>query len=126
MSTIAKPPLLRISRWQLLAALVLTGVVLPMGRVQAYSFLIGCLIQIGGSAYFARLAWRYQGARQAHNMLATMYRGATGKIVLSAAAFAVVFALVKPLDALLMFAGYLIMVPCHALLAARVLQRTSS
>ncbi len=126
MGTIARPPLLRISCVQLLVALALTALLLPVGWVQAYSLLAGCLVQISGSAYFARMAWRFQGARQAHNMVSTMYRGATGKVVLSAAAFAMIFVLVRPLDTVLMFAGYLIMVFCHAIVTASVLNRPKS
>src|SRR5690606_187941 len=109
MGTIAKPPIYRVTIAQLLIAVIASALFALVDLVKGYSFLIGCLIQIAGSAYFARLAYRHQGARQVRTMVQAMYLGESGKILLSAAIFAAVFILVKPLSAVLVFVGYIVM-----------------
>ncbi|HLS97178.1 MAG: ATP synthase subunit I [Porticoccaceae bacterium] len=123
MGTIAKPPLWRISGLQLLALSVLSAGLLPLGPVQSYSLLAGGLIHIAGTAYFASLAFRHQGARQLGRTVRSMYRGETGKIMLSALFFIAVFLFVKPLGVFAFFCGYGAMVVVHAWIAARLLQR---
>jgi len=123
MSTIAKPPLYRITAIQLIVTLLSCGLISIKDAVAGYSFLIGCLIQIAGSAYFARLAYRYQGARQVKTMVQAMYLGQSGKILLAAALFASVFIFVRPLDALLVFIGYISMLIIHSVIAARLIKR---
>src|SRR5690606_39878543 len=105
MGTIAKPPLWRISGLQLLALSVLSAGLLPLGPVQSYSLLAGGLIHIAGTAYFASLAFRHQGARQLGRTVRSMYRGATGKIMLSALFFIAVFLFFKPLGVLVSCCG---------------------
>jgi len=122
MGTIAKPPLGKITAIQLLVALSVSGVVIAIGKVESYSLLIGCLIQVAGSAYFARLTFRYQGARQLKAMVQSMYLGQSGKILLTAVMFASVFILVKPLNVLLVFVGYIFMLILHASLVTKLLK----
>ncbi|MFA5633176.1 MAG: ATP synthase subunit I [Porticoccaceae bacterium] len=125
MGTIAKPPLYRVTLVQLLVACVASGLLATADPVAGYSFLIGCLIQIAGGAYFTRLAYRYQGATQVKSMVQVMYRGQSGKLLLAAAMFAATFILIKPLNALLVFIGYIIMLILHAVLVAVIVkQRT--
>ena len=122
MGTIAKPPLYRVALAQLLVAVAVSGALLINDTVQGYSFLTGCLVQISGSLYFAWQAFRYRGARQVRSMVQAMYRGETGKIILSGAFFAAVFVIVKPLNVVLVFAGYLGMVVLHLILSAKQLK----
>lgn len=119
MGTIAKPPLKKIILIQLLLSLAASGLMFPAGIVHSYSLLIGCLIQIAGSAYFARLAYRHQGASKIRAVVQAMYRGETGKILLSIAMFACAFIAVKPLNAGSVFGGYILMLVVHLLLVAR-------
>ena len=121
LNTISKPPLRRVFLWQLAATLLISGIFFPLDRVYSYSFFLGCLIQVSGNLYFARLAYRYRGARQARTMVQSMYRGETGKILLAAAMFALVFALVRPLNAGLVLVGYAVMTLLYLLLANRVI-----
>ncbi len=60
-------------------------------------------------AYFAMLAFRWRGARSARAIARSSYAGETGKFLLSVAGFAVVFATVRPISGLAVFAGYLVM-----------------
>jgi ATP synthase protein I len=120
MSTIARPPLHRVALLQLVFAAVIAGLLTINGLVLGYSFLLGALIQIAGSAYFARLAFKYQGARQVTTVLQAMYLGQSGKILLTAVLFSSVFILVRPLNALFVFLGYVVMLITHTVLVARL------
>lgn len=123
MATIAKPPLWRITGIELLVLTLLATALLPLGLVNAYSLLAGGLIQIAGTAYFARLVFRYRGGSQLVRSVRSMYRGQAGKIMLSALFFMATFIFVKPLGAVAFFAGYGVMVLVHTAVAAILLQR---
>ncbi len=106
---IARPPVHRITLAQL-ATLVL--VCLPLSAydmVIAWSLAAGGLVAIIPQAYFAHLAFRWRGAKSARAMARSSYAGEIGKFLLSIAGFAVVFAAVRPIDGLAVFAGYLAM-----------------
>ena len=106
---IARPPVYRITLAQL-AVLVLIGLpVLAVDKVWAWSALSGGLIAIIPQAYFAALAFRWRGARSAQAIARSSYAGEVGKFALSVAGFAVVFATLRPIDGLAVFAGYLAM-----------------
>lgn len=109
----------KIATWQLLAALVGSAIVSLQAAVQAYSFLIGCLIQIAGSAYFGYQAYKYAGARQVHRLVQAMYLGETGKIILAVAGFGAAFAVIRPLSITMVFTGYVAMTVLHFGLASR-------
>ena len=123
MNTIPRPPLRRVFGWQLLASLLISSALYLKSAVAGYSFLTGCLIQLVGNLYFARLAFRYMGARASRLAVQSMYRGETGKIVLMVAMFAIVFATLKPLNYLAVFAGYAVMHAMYLVLAAKLLQQ---
>ena len=106
---IARPPVHRITLAQL-ALLIPTCLVLAaFDTVRAYSVLCGGLVAIVPQAWFARLAFRWRGATSARAIARSSYAGEVGKFVLSAAGFAAVFAAVRPIDGLAVFAGYLAM-----------------
>lgn len=120
MGTIAAPPLLKITAWQLAIVGVLACVIAAFDWVAAYSLLAGGLIHVVGSSYFSRQVFRYQGARQMHKTVQAMYRGETGKILLSASLFVMAFLALRPLNHAMLFAGYLVMVPIHLGLVAKM------
>lgn len=122
MNTIQKPPLQRVFFWQALTTLITFAVIVAVDKVQGYSFLLGCLVQISGSLYFAWQAFKYLGARQTQSMVQAMYRGEAGKIVLSGALFAMVFTMVRPVSAAFVFVGFLLMQAMHIVLVARLLK----
>jgi ATP synthase protein I len=106
---IARPPVHRITLTQLaLLALLCLGA-LAFDKVVAYSMLSGGLIAIVPQAYFATLAFRWRGAQSARAIARSSYAGVMGKFVLSIAAFALVFAVVRPIDGPAVFMGYLAM-----------------
>ena len=105
---IARPPVHRITLAQL-AVLVPLCLLLASDGVGAYSVLCGGLIAILPQAWFATLAFRWRGARSARAIARSGYAGEVGKFILSVAGFAAVFATVRPIDGLAVFAGYLAM-----------------
>tara|TARA_R110002111_G_scaffold222619_1_gene284646 strand:- start:241 stop:696 length:456 start_codon:yes stop_codon:yes gene_type:complete len=106
---IARPPVYRITLVQL-ALLVMFGLAaLAFDAVAAYSVVSGGLIAIVPQAYFAALAFRWQGARSASAIARASYAGEVGKFLLSIAGFALVFAVVRPLNSPAVFTGYLAM-----------------
>ena len=122
--TIPKPPVVRILATQVLLALVLSGVIyVAKGKVDGYSLLLGCATQIAGFAYCALRAFRVQGATRAATAVGQMYLGVTGKLVLSGVLFALVFALVRPISAIYVFAGFILMQVVQVAMAAVVGRR---
>ena len=110
---IARPPVHRITLAQLAVLGLLCLVLLAMDEVLAYSVLAGGLIAIVPQAYFAALAFRWRGARSARAIARSSYIGEVGKFLLSVAGFAVVFTVLRPIDGLAVFAGYLAMLAIH-------------
>ena len=106
---IKRPPVHRITLAQLAVLIPLCLLLLALDKVSAYSVLSGGLIAIVPQAYFAALAFRWRGARSARAMARSSYAGEMGKFFLSVAGFAVVFAVLRPIDGLAVFAGYLAM-----------------
>ncbi|MDB4261496.1 ATP synthase subunit I [bacterium] len=110
---IARPPVHRITLAQLAVLVPLCLLLLALDKVTAYSVFSGGLIAIVPQAYFAALAFRWRGARSARAMARSGYLGEVGKFVLSVAGFAAVFAVLRPIDGLAVFAGYLAMLAIH-------------
>ena len=106
---IARPPVHRITLAQLAILAPTCLALLAVDKVCAYSVASGGLIAIVPQAYFATLAFRWRGANSARAIARSSYVGEVGKFLLSVAGFALVFAAVRPLDGLAVFAGYLVM-----------------
>ena len=106
---IARPPVHRITLVQLAVLLASCLLLLAFDKVRAYSVLSGGLIAIVPQAYFATLAFRWRGARSAAAIARSSYLGEMGKYLLSMAGFALVFAVLRPLDGPAVFVGYLAM-----------------
>ena len=106
---IARPPVHRITLAQL-ALLGLTSLILAVNdQVVAYSFGSGGLVAVVPQAWFASRAFRRRGVTAARAIARSSYAGEIGKFFLSVAGFAVVFAMVRPISGLAVFAGYLAM-----------------
>ena len=108
-NAIRRPPL---TKWFAFQA----GVILLMGLVfwikspvAAYSALLGGIIFFLPNVYFALKAFRYSGARAAKQIMGSFYKGETGKLILCAILFTVVFKSIKPLDVAALFLTFAIM-----------------
>ena len=109
MPTISTPPIGRISLIQVAVMLLLSGVSLvALGKVSAYSVLLGGLISIIPNAYFAAKVFSQTGARAMESVVRNAYLGEFIKLALMGAGFSLVFVLVKPLQASGVFAGFVL------------------
>ncbi len=104
---------LRVIKWMLMVQLLTTllfalAAWLIKGQVTGYSVLLGGFICWLPSCYFAYKAFRYKGARAADKIVRSMYAGEVGKMFLTMALFTIVFVRVRPLDALALFAGFMV------------------
>lgn len=94
---------------ELTVGLILTVLAaLISGTVAAYSMLLGGLICLLPHCYFAYRAFKFQGARAARQIVRSFYTGEAVKLVLTAAMFTVVFVAVKPLNAAVLFVGFIV------------------
>jgi ATP synthase protein I len=102
-------PIFHVIRVQALMVVVVTLVCgVLFGRVAGYSGLLGSLIALLANVFFASKAFRYFGARSSKAIVQSLWSGAMGKQILTAALFALVFVGVKPLQPVALFAGYLL------------------
>ncbi|WIO74311.1 ATP synthase subunit I [Porticoccaceae bacterium LTM1] len=121
MARIAPPPVHRIAWFQLLILALISVALLPIEQSLAASAAVGGLIQIIPQAWFTRQAYRYSGARQIRNVVNAMYRGETGKILLTAALFAVVFRMAGWINPVVFFLAYGAMILVQLLSASKLL-----
>lgn len=87
---------------------VLTLAALIDSRGAALAVGLGAGIALVGSLYFALLAFRHAGARQAPQVVQNFYKGEAGKFVITVLLFAAVFAWVKPLQAGWLLTGFIL------------------
>jgi ATP synthase protein I len=120
---LARPPLLGIFVAQLTVLIIVSVALLLVDTTSAYSALLGGLIAIVPNAYFARWAFRYTGAQAVVEVARSFYRGEAGKFLLTALLFAAVFALVKPLNAVIVFLAYIVLIALNWMLALRYVNR---
>lgn len=102
---------LRVIKWMLAGqfiAMILVAAVfyLLSGQLAGTSALLGGFICWLPNTYFAFRAFRYRGARAAQKIVRSFYAGAFGKLILTMALFAIVFAKVKPLSAGALFVSF--------------------
>lgn len=120
---LAKPPLMRVFAAQCVLLLLAAITLLWVDGVAAYSALLGGLISIGPNVYFARWAFRFSGAQAAVEVARSFYRGEAGKFLLTACMFAGVFALVEPINAMVLFLAYIVLTVLNWILSVRMLQK---
>jgi len=106
---LAPPPVHRITLAQLAILSPLCILLAVLDGVCAYSVAGGGLVAIVPQAWFAHMAFRQRGARNARAMARSGYVGEIGKFMLSAAGFAALFVWVRPIDGVAVFAGFLAM-----------------
>lgn len=77
------------------------------GRVVAVSCLLGGAVAVIPNAFLAARLLRPGGGNDARAILKAAWIGEAGKLVLTALLFGVIFAAVRPLSALAVFAGFI-------------------
>ena len=107
MSNLKTPPVYKVIIAQL-AVTVFIAVfsLLLSGIVLAYSALLGGLISAVPNSYFALHAFRYQGARNAQNVVKGFIRGELGKIIITVMLFALSFTLITSLNEIALLLGF--------------------
>lgn len=93
--------------WQGVITVVAGVVGLSWGASAGISALAGGFTAWLPNCYFAFRAFRYRRARNAQRIVRSFYSGVTGKFVLTASLFAVVFVSLEPLNAPAVFLGYI-------------------
>lgn len=107
MSNLKTPPVYRVIVAQLAMTIFIAVVsLLISGTVLAYSALVGGLISALPNSYFALHAFRYQGARNAQNVVKGFIRGELGKIIITVMLFALSFTLITSLNELALILGF--------------------
>ena len=121
MTTIPKPPITKVAIYQL-AALLPTSVSASFVGYRAGLFSVSRRVGTDSPhAWFARQAYKYSGAKQAPLVVRAMYRGETGKVVLTATLMAVLFALHKQWNYLALFTAFIAMIPLQLIFTRRAL-----
>jgi ATP synthase protein I len=105
-AAIARPPAYRITVAQCLALLLIWAALAGWDTLTAKSFMLGGLVAIIPNAWFAMGVFRWRGAAAAQRAVKAGYLAETGKFLLSVAGFAVIFALIRPIEGWAVFAGY--------------------
>lgn len=104
-----KPPVLRITLVQvLLLASTFAAMLLLVDPTMAWSFLCGGLVNVVPGVYFARQVFQTRKTAVAE-VTRAFYRGEVVRFVLTAVGFGMVFALLRPLNAVAVFAGFGVM-----------------
>lgn len=119
--SIQKPPVFKVCLIQLSILLPMSVFGWLMNVTVSYSLLLGGLLQVIPSAYFAYYAFRIMGAAQANFALQQIYRGEMGKFTLTIVGFALVFLLVKPLHSVALFSAYGVMTVVHWIAGAKII-----
>ncbi|MDG2090238.1 MAG: ATP synthase subunit I [Gammaproteobacteria bacterium] len=103
------PPIYKIFVTQSIATLIAA-----LSAFVLFDLVTGCSVFLGGmtstlpNAYFAIKAFRYRGARQIAQAVKSFYAGESGKMIITAVMFAMVFAGVKPLNELAVIISYIL------------------
>ena len=107
MSNLKTPPVHKVTIAQLAVTVFIAVISLIVsGPVLAYSVLLGGLISAVPNSYFAFHAYRYQGARNAENVVKGFIRGELGKIIMTVVLFALSFTLITNLNELALILGF--------------------
>ena len=122
MTTIPKPELVKATLYQLAALLLLVAFISMTDKLMAVSALMGGLIQILPQAWFSRQAFKYAGANNVGKVVQSMYRGELGKVVMTAALFAIVFTVDKQWHYLTLFTTFFVMIPLQWFLVKKALR----
>ncbi len=101
------PPVHTITLTQVAVLLPLSvAIAWAAGQTSAVSFAAGAAVSILPQAWFALIVFGVRQRRPLQRAARSAYAAQAGKFVLSAVGFALVFALLRPIDAPAVFAGF--------------------
>ena len=122
MTTIPRPSIYKAPLYQMAILLLVCVLVAILDVTMAGSALVGGLIQIVPQAWFSRQAFKYSGASNTDLVVRSMYRGEAGKVVMTATLFAIVFALYKQWNYIILFTAFVMMIPLQCFLTRKTLK----
>jgi ATP synthase protein I len=122
MATIPKPPIYKATLLQLTILCFVTAGIFWFGRAVAGSVFLGGLTQLVPQAWFSYAAFKHIGASQTDLIVRSMYRGETGKVVLTASAFITTFVLFKEINIIGFMAAFVGMIPLQLFLVAKIVK----
>ena len=108
MPHLQKPPVYRVVLAQAVITAVLAVSLLSVGKIAAYSALLGGMICFIPNIWMVRQTFRYHGARAAKDIINSFYKGEVGKFLLTVAAFILVFTQVKQLEPFMLFGAFML------------------
>lgn len=123
---ISRPPAHRITIAQVVVLFVLWAALATWNAPTAVSFALGGLVAVVPNAWFALGVFRWRGASVAQRAAHASYAAEIGKFLLSVAGFALVFALVRPIEGWAVFAGFGAMLVMQIAGGWWLLRRTAS
>ena len=126
MSTIARPPLFKVARWQLTTLGLLSMFLLPLDWVVSLSVFIGGMIHIVPHAWFAKIAFNKTGASQVDTIVASFYLGQAAKFILTAFLLFLAFLAANQIDVQIVVASFIAMFPLYLTLVTNVLRKHSA
>lgn len=106
-SLIKKPPVYRWIGLQALFALLVSAGFLVESTEAAISAVLGGALFLLPQLYFVHKAYAHTGARAVRRVLMGFYQGESGKLMLTAAAFALVFKFYEPLNIRALFVTFI-------------------
>ena len=122
MATIPKPPIYKATLLQLIILCFVTAGIFCFDRAVAGSVFLGGLTQLVPQAWFSYVAFKHIGASQTDLIVRSMYRGETGKVVLTASAFITTFVLFKEINIIGFMAAFVGMIPLQLFLVAKTVK----
>lgn len=100
---------MRILLVQAVLILLVSAACLLLGRVEAYSALLGGLLYLLPNVYFTWRALGNRHASSARRVLVSMYASEIGKMMLSVGLFSATFMLVRPLSPFSLFGTFILL-----------------
>lgn len=99
---------------------LVVGYVLGTPNLTAKSVAVGALLAYVAQAVFTFIAYRLTGAKARQAIVLHLYLGQMIKWVLTLLGFAFIFMTIKPINALAVFLGYLLMCVWHNVMMWRL------
>ena len=115
-----KSPILISLSYQLVFLVPVSLILLMTDKVIAYSFVFGGLVYMLPNLYFVHYAFRYTDAKASAWIARSFSWGESGKLVLAALGFLMVFRLVDPLNTAALMTGFCCMIVLQWFVAARI------
>ena len=108
-NTIPRPNVGKVIKWQV-GLIAICGCLLAIITVDvAFAFITGASLHVFPHAYFALRTFRHMGASNIHRAYISTNQGLTGKLMLFAVGFALVFKFWPNVSLTALFLGYLIL-----------------